>query len=123
MVLSILSTSWRSVVEQADQGGAYRAFVIELNRRLAAAGSKARFEAGMNPFVYWAGVALLAAVIVALIGLTVRVVQAGGGLAALLIIGFVLLFFWQGGTMFYRNRPGIYRPDAPPPAVLPRAPA
>lgn len=117
--LSILSTSWRSAVEQIDQGGAYRAFVVELNRQLAAGGSKARFDAGMNPLIYWSGLALLIAAIIALAGLAVRVFQAGGGLAGLLIVGFVLLFFWQGGTMFSRNRPGPYRPDAPPQAVLP----
>jgi hypothetical protein len=37
-----------------------------------------------------------------------------------LLVAFVLLFFWQGGTIFYRNRPGPYRPDAVPPHLLPR---
>jgi hypothetical protein len=118
--LSILSTSWKSMVEQIDQGDAYRAFVVELNRRLAAGGSRAWFEAGMNPMLYWLGLAVLAASTIGLVGLTVQVFLSGGGLAGLLLVAFVLLFIWQGGTIFYRNRPGPYRPDAVPPHLLPR---
>jgi hypothetical protein len=118
--LSILSTSWKSMVEQIDQGGPYRAFVVEFNRRLAASGSRAQFEAGMNPPIYWLGLALLVAATVALAGLIVRVFQSGGSLAGLLIVAFVLLFLWQGGTIFHRNRPRSYRPDALPPLLLPR---
>ena len=33
---------------------------------------------------------------------------------------FFLLFAFQVGTFFYRNRPGRYRPDAIPSSVLPR---
>jgi hypothetical protein len=34
---------------------------------------------------------------------------------------FFLVFGYQLGTYFYRNRPGRYRPDAIPPDVLPKA--
>ena len=33
---------------------------------------------------------------------------------------FFLVFAYQLGTYFYRNRPGRYRPDAIPSSVLPR---
>ena len=33
---------------------------------------------------------------------------------------FFLVFAYQLGTYFYRNRPGRYRPDAIPPSVLPK---
>lgn len=118
--LSVLSTSWKSVVEQIDQGDDYRAFAVEFNRRLAATGSKARFEAGMNPLIYWPGLALLVAASLAIAGLAARAFQSGGRLTGFLIAAFVLLFFWQGGTIFHRNRPGMYRPDALPPLLLPR---
>ena len=43
--------------------------------------------------------------------------KAWGGAA---LIGlFLLLFVWQGGKFFRRNRPGDYRPDALPPDVSP----
>jgi hypothetical protein len=34
---------------------------------------------------------------------------------------FFLVFAYQLGTYFYRNRPGRYRPDAVPGDVLPKA--
>jgi hypothetical protein len=74
----------------------------------------------MNPLIYWLGLALLVVATLALGGLIIRVLQSGGGLAGLLIGAFVLLFIWQGGTIFYRNRPRPYRPDALPPVLLPR---
>jgi hypothetical protein len=117
--LTMLSVSWKSMVEQIDQGDAYRAFVVELNRRLAVAGNRAQFEAGLNPVIYWLGLALLVATTVALAGLIVRAFQSGSALAGLLIVAFVLLFFWQGGTIFYRNRPQPYRPGDLPSRLLP----
>jgi hypothetical protein len=116
--LSILSTSWKSAVEQINQGDSYRTFVVEFNRRLV--GTSARFEAGMNPLIYWLGLALLVAASLAIAGLAMRAFQSGGRLSGFLIAAFVLLFFWQGGTIFQRNRPGSYRPDALPPLLLPK---
>ena len=33
---------------------------------------------------------------------------------------FMLLFLWQGGNFFRRNRPGFYRPEALPAELLPK---
>ena len=44
--LQISSTSFRGLMEQQRQDARYAAFVGELHRRLAAAGSAVRFEAG-----------------------------------------------------------------------------
>jgi hypothetical protein len=119
--LDIASSSWKSMVEQVDQGDAYRAFVVELHKRLAAAGPRTQFATGMNPLIYWPGLALFIAAAIGFAGLTVRALQSDAGVAALLIAAFLLLFLWQAGNIFYRNRPGSYRPDALPPALLPRA--
>ncbi len=33
---------------------------------------------------------------------------------------FMLLFVWQGGNFFRRNKPGYYRPDALPELLMPK---
>jgi hypothetical protein len=118
--LTILSSSWKSMVELVDRGDEYGAFIIELHRRLIAAGSRARFEAGIHPLPYWIGCAVFLASALGFAALAGRAAMAGAGLGALLIVVFLLLFFWQVGNIFYRNRPGSYRPEALPPLLLPR---
>ena len=118
--LDIASSSWKSMVEQVDQGDAYRAFVAELHRRLAVSARDTRFDAGIHPMLYWPGLAAFIAAAVGFAGLTIRALQSDAGVAALLIFAFLLLFLWQAGNIFYRNRPARYRPDALPAALLPR---
>jgi hypothetical protein len=108
-------------MEQQRQDADYSAFVTELHRRLAASGSGARFEAGMNPWLFWIGAVLMVAIGVFLAVFMGRTALKGD-LSGLAIIGAVaLLFAWQTGTMFHRNRPLTYRPEQIPPAALPRA--
>jgi hypothetical protein len=121
--LTIASSSWKSMVELVDRGDDYRAFVVELHRRLAAAGSQARFESGIHPLVYWIGCAVFVASTVGFAALATRAAMAGARVGALLIVAFLLAFLWQVGNIFHRNRPGSYRPDALPPLVLPRVKA
>lgn len=118
--LDVVSSSWKSMVEQVDQSNDYRRFVVDLHRGLAAAGGSIRFDSGMNPLIYWPGLALFAAAAIGFAALAVRALQTGAGVAALLITAFLLLFLWQAGNIFYRNRPGSYRPDALPTLLLPR---
>lgn len=118
--LQISSTSWQGIVEQKRQDDAYTAFVTELHRRLAAAGSKARFTSGIPPLNYWGGLVIFAAVALGLTALTVRALHLGDWAAAAFIGGVLALLLWQLGAFFRRNRPGSYRPDNLPEAVLPR---
>jgi hypothetical protein len=117
--LSIASTSWRSLVEQETQDRAYGIFIRELNRRIAAAGAAAAFETGAPAMLYWPGLALFAGVALALAVLTVRALEIGAYAGAGLVGGFFVLFAWQSGTYFKRNRPGRYRPDAVPKNLVP----
>ena len=73
--LSIASTSWRSMVEQASQDQAYGAFVRELHRRIAAAGVTPAFDCGSPALLYWPGLAVFAGVVV---GFAVLIVQCAG---------------------------------------------
>lgn len=118
--LQIMSASWKSMVEQEAQNGPYAAFVTELHDRLARAAVPVRYEQGANRFAYWPGLALYIVMALALAGMVVRALEAHTLAAAAFIGAFVALFLWQGGKYFLRNRPGIYRPDALPPGLMPR---
>ena len=118
--LEIVSTSWKSLVEQERLDQHYAAFVTELHRRIALAAAPTRFERGRSPFLYWpslivfAGVALVAAMLI------VRALQSDAKGGAAFIAVFLALFLWQGGNFFRRNRPGLYRPNALPAELMPK---
>jgi hypothetical protein len=118
--LLILSSSWKSMVELERLDKPYAAFVAELHRRIAAAAPPARFERGTNPILFWPGLIVFAAVSLGLASLIVRALQSHAVSGAAFIGGFMLLFMWQGGNFFRRNRPGLYRPEAPPAELMPK---
>jgi hypothetical protein len=118
--LEILSSSWKSMVEQERLDRGYTTFIAELHRRIAQAAPPARFEQGSNPIAYWPGLIVFVSVALGLAWLVVRALQAQAWGGAAFIGVFMLLFLWQGGNFLRRNRPGRYRPEAPPPELLPR---
>jgi hypothetical protein len=113
------STTWTTVTLMKPQDSDYRAFIIELHRRLAAAGSKAVLAGGLKPGLYHAALALLAIVTVSMTGLLVRALLTGAWAGALFLVGFAVLFGWQIGGFVRRNRPQAYAFDAVPEALLP----
>ncbi len=118
--LQIVSSSWKSLVEQERLDRPYSAFVGELHARIVRAGATPRYEQGGNPLTYWPGLVAFAGVAVGLLLLVVRALQIDAKGGAAFIGVFFLLFVWQGGNFFRRNRPGTYRPDAPPAILLPQ---
>jgi hypothetical protein len=118
--LAIVSSSWKSMVEQEQLDGPYSAFVVELHRRLAEAATPVRYEQGTRALMYWPGLVLSVGVALGLCVLIVRALQVDAMSGAAFIAAFLALFLWQGGNYFHRNRPGVYRPDALPPALLPK---
>ena len=120
--LQVISSSWKSMVEQEPQDKRYAAFVTELHARIARAASPVpvQYEQGSSPFVYWPGLALYIVMALAMAAMILRALEAHTLGAAAFIAAFVALFLWQGGKFFLRNRPGRYRPDALPPALIPR---
>jgi hypothetical protein len=118
--LQIVSTSWKSMFEQERLDRPYSAFVAELHRRLAQAGATPQFIRGSNPLIYWAGAAVFAAVVLCLLGLSVRAIQAGAIGGMLFIAAFIAMFGWHGVNFLRRNRPGTYSPDALPDLLLPK---
>ena len=119
--IQIVSVSWRSIMEQERLDKAYSAFVTELHRRVAAANTTARFSTGLPAATYWVGIVIFGAVLIATAALFVRAMGSVQWAATAVVGIFFLVFAYQLGNYFYRNRPGRYRADAIPTDVLPRA--
>ena len=118
--LQIASASWRNMVQQERLDSGYTAFVTELHRRLAAAGTTAEFTTGMNVVSYWIGVVVFAAAMLAMGVLAVRALLLGEWSAAAIVGVLFVVFTFQLGNYFRRNLPGRYRPEAIPAGVLPQ---
>lgn len=117
--LVIMSTSWKSMVEQERLDQSYASFVRALHRRLGEAQASTRFEQGTNPLLYWPGLAVFVIVAFALAALCVRALQAQAPGAAAFVAIFLALFLWRAGEFFRRNRPRRYRGDVLPAALMP----
>ncbi|MDE2471331.1 MAG: hypothetical protein KGL35_22020 [Bradyrhizobium sp.] len=117
--IALLSTSWQTSALMAPQDRDYRAFILELHRRMAAAGSQAELIGGLKPRLYVAALVMLALVGLAMAGLLVRAILSGELAGILFLVGFAALFAWQVGGFVRRNRPQTYSFDHPPEALLP----
>ena len=117
--LTIVSSSWKSMFEQERQNDAYRAFVTELHRRIAAAGGTTQFVTGYAAPLYWAGLGIFAGTLLGFAMLILRALMIQDWVGAGFVAAFLALFLWQIGGYFRRNRPSVYRPDALPRLLLP----
>jgi hypothetical protein len=119
--IAILSTTWQTATLIAPQGNLYRDFIVELHRRMQAAGSTARLVGGLGPKTYTAALAVLACLAVAMIGLLLMALLTSNWTGALFLVGFAALFAWQVGGFVTRNRPRRHSFDRLPDALLPKA--
>jgi hypothetical protein len=117
--IAILSTTWQTAALMAPQDRDYRAFIIQLHRRMAEARSKAALAGGLKPRLYAAAIVLLILVAIAMAGLLIRALATNEFAGALFLVGFAALFGWQIGGFVRRNRPGTYTFDRLPEALLP----
>lgn len=117
--LVILSSSWKSMVEQERLDRPYSTFIAELHRRIGQASAPVRFEKGSHPLLYWPGLAVFVAFALGIAALIVRALLENSLGGAASIAAFLALFLWQSGNFFHRNRPGRYSPDALPAALMP----
>lgn len=117
--IAILSTTWQTAALMAPQDHGYRAFMVELHRRLRDAGSTTALIGGIGPKTYAAALVLLTLLAVAMAGLLLRALAIGEWWGALFLIGFAALFTWQIGGFVKRNRPRTYSFDELPVALLP----
>jgi hypothetical protein len=117
--IAILSTTWQTVALMTPQDQDYRAFVIELHRRMKAAGSTASLTGGIGTVTYAMAVAVLALLAIAMIGLLVRALATSEFTGALFLVGMAVWFAWTIGGFIKRNRPCRYSFDALPATLLP----
>jgi hypothetical protein len=117
--IAVLSTTWQTVALMAPQDHGYRAFMVELHRRLHQAGSKTVLIGGIGSKTYAFALVLLTLLGIAMAGLLLRAVAIGEWWGALFLIGFAALFTWQIGGFVKRNRPRSYSFDHLPEALLP----
>ncbi len=117
--VSVYSTTWHTVALMSPQDDGYRAFILELHRRLAAINSKAVLVVGINPAIYWAELVMTALVGAAMLGLMIRAMMMGQYGGVLFLAGFAALFGWQIGGFMRRNQPRGYTFEALPKDVLP----
>jgi hypothetical protein len=117
--VAVLSTSWQTAALMAPQDGEYHAFITQLHRRLAQAGSTAVLSGGLGPNIYAAARVLLALVAAAMAGLSVRAAATDELAGLLFLLGFAALFAWQIGGFIHRNRPRSYMFDDLPKGLLP----
>ena len=117
--IQIVSVSWRSMMEQQRLDAAYAAFLAELHRRIATARGNAQFSAGLPLVIYWIGVTVFSAVLLATAALVVRAAQTAQWTATVFVALFLAVFTYQIGQYFYRNQPRRYPSGQIPAAVMP----
>ncbi len=118
--MDISSYSARGIVDNANQGAAYRAFIAELHRRIAKAHGDCRFEAGMAPWRFWPSLAVTVAMAGGLVYVVGRGMLSDQILTGLLVLAVGVIFVWQMGKTVLANWPRSYLPDAIPEDVLPK---
>lgn len=117
--IAILSTTWQTVALMEPQDKNYRAFIVELHKRLAGVEGRIVLTGGLRPWIYNASLAVTALVAVAMVGLLARAVAVGEFGGILFIIGFAALFGWQIGGFILRNKPRNYTFAELPKELLP----
>lgn len=117
--LTILSTSWQTVALMAPQDRDYRAFIVQLHRRLRDTGRNVALIGGIGPMVYAGGCLMLALVAIAIAGLLARALATHEFGGALFLVGFAALFGWQIGGFIWRNKPRTYTFEGLPETLLP----
>jgi hypothetical protein len=117
--IAILSTTWQTVSLMTPQDQDYRAFLIELHRRMKAAGSRASLTGGIGTVTYAVAVAMLALLAIAMVGLLFRALATSEFTGALFLVGMAVWFAWTVGGFIKRNRPRGYSFDALPETLLP----
>jgi hypothetical protein len=118
--VGISSASRRVLIDVHDNGPAYRAFILELHRRIAAARADCEFVAGFPAWRWWPAVAVGAVIFLGCGYVVIGALFSGHYGIGLALAGFGAIFVWQSGKIIFGNRPRRYAPDAIPVEVLPK---
>jgi hypothetical protein len=117
--LEIASISQRSLFDYQNLAAEYRAFVVELARRIAASGGECRCDAGFPPWRWWPAVLFGVATIGTTAYIAMHAVFSGQPLFIAMIAALGAFFAWQIGSLLVRNRPRLCELRSIPAEVLP----
>lgn len=117
--VKVFSTTWHSISQMARQDDEYRAFIVELHRRLAITNDHVQLTAGINPLLYALGLVVVSLIGIAVAALFIRALITSEFAGALFLAGFAGWFTWQIGGFMRRNRPRRYTFNHLPMDVLP----
>src|SRR5512139_551942 len=104
--LQIVSSSWKSMMEQERLDRSYSTFIQELHRQILKVNSSAQFERGISPLVFWPGVIVFVAAAFGLAALIARALQAGATTSAAIVGAFLLLYLLAGRQFFSAESAG-----------------
>lgn len=113
--------SWKGLLDVDRQDDAYRAIVLSLVRRAAAANPGVVLLAGVPGWRFGLMSGVGAALLVSLVVLSFRAVGQGSWPLALFFAALFAYFGWWVGRYLRRNRPRSFSVDAVPEEVLPQA--
>jgi hypothetical protein len=117
--LTLVSVSANGPFHFENRGAAYRAFLLELFRRIGAAQPAFQIETGMARWRWLPAAIFGVATIIALLYVLGRALLNGQFSFFAFCLAFGALFVAQIGTMLLRNRPRNCAVASVPPEVLP----
>lgn len=118
--LTFGSLSWKTYFEVDRQDAAYRAFVTDLVARTGDANPGVALIAGKSKPIWFAAAVVGAGTAVTMAGAIGWALSNGSWAVAGLATLFLIPFAWQAWGMAVRNRPGTFRANAVPEALLPK---
>ncbi len=117
--LEIASITQRSLFDYQNLAAEYRAFVVELARRIAASGDACRCDAGFPPWRWWPAAVFGVATIGTTGYIAMHALFSGRLLFVAMIAAFGAFFAWQIVFLLVRNRPRRWEFQSIPAEVLP----
>lgn len=115
----ITSNTYRGMAQWRSRNRAFRRFVEELHRRLAAVNPAADARIGSGPIRFAFYIGVWSVMLVALLIGVALSLRAGQVAAAVILGAMVGYFAWMGFTTARLNLPRSYRVEALPPELLP----
>lgn len=117
--ITLVSVSVAGPVSFENRGAAYTAFVTEFGRRMEEAQPGFRFEMGMPLWRWWSAVVFAGVTLCAFVCFIGYAIKAGDIKLLLVVLAFGALFFWQVGSILFRNRRGACETKSIPTYIMP----
>jgi hypothetical protein len=117
--VTLSNLNWRGYVDYDSQDKGYSIFVRELMTKIAKANPRAVFQGGRPALAYIATALVGLTALGGFVAATIWGLMRGNWLLATMGVLFMFPFGKQVHGMITRNRPLLFKPNEPPPALLP----